>query len=395
MNPRYCLDCGAQCDADVTTCAECGFPMRLEVISEEDQIRLTKPQVENWKRVSQVLKRNGLIIHSTTGSGWSGHAAWWALPALGAMIFLVTLVFGGTLSDMIWKPPMAVRPVLDLNAGGGTTGDGSAEPGVDREEGSANDGTGYDEGEEGDEYVGETSMAEVQSLSDALRTTQEQYDSSNDNIDLDEYVDKPEVSHATIEKFASQAMIDISVKNTKQKGTLLSRDGLFLVSSQLLDLAYKREVRTVPDGRSFREKVVTVIPTAGLAGKSQGQASSVFTSEETGVTLLRIAGNFPLDYSVDFDSPIEVATIVWLTREVNGKFYPEKVRVIDVIDYDKENRIKYWVLESDFGSRNAGTPVFDTYGQLVGIFLPFQGHDTVLPLLTIRERAPLIFKAVN
>lgn len=365
MSGPYCPDCGAQCMPGADACPECQFPLVLDMVAHDEGMRIDARQMDRWKRISQLLKRSGLRIN--TSADPARGLMWWLLPLVGASIFVATVLFGHKIVDKIWEPPQASAHFVNL-----------ADP--KGENTPTGDGPGTEDS--------------VEFLRGAFKTSQEQEElSSRDSVILDDYIDRPIADLDQIRTNMRQAFLNVRVNKTRWRGTLVSESGLILVDTRLVEDAFRREIRTVNKDRAIRETAVWIVPEAGFPGTGKTvKTQHVVDGNQVGLTLLSSALNESIKYKIDFANSVSVGNEVWIAKEVNGKTYPEKVEVIDAINYNED--VNVWVLDSDMGPTYSGSPVLDVYGALIGIVLHHYDEVVMVPTLTLRERAPLVYKKI-
>lgn len=369
MSGPFCPDCGEQCKPQDKSCPECSFPLELEIVSLGEGYRIESDQQAHFKRVMQLLKRGGLNIRMRpeTATG----LIWWLFPGTGLALFLLTLLFGHNLVDAIWEPPKTTVALLDLNNLNGTLPTGTPATTV--------------------EESGESSF---DFLSDAFKVSQEQkQDSIEATLNLEDYVDKQVVNSEQIRKLFKASFLDVQVNTRRRRGTLLSDRGHILVDSQLLVGAFKRETRTINSDRSISEKAVWVVPMANRPQGERYKTTLLVKGDQIGLSLL--ACKLPLGSSVkiDFDHNFNPREKVWVAKLVGAQFYPEQSAVVGSVNFQED--INVWTLATQLGAGYSGAPVFDIYGSLKGVLLTYNDETVVLPMVTLRERAPLIYKEIN
>ena len=379
MSAKFCPDCGEQCGPDDEQCPECGFPMRFQVVSHGSFVTIPKSQAEHWQRIAQILRKNGMKLESKQAGAWSGHQAWWALPIVGAFIFLMTLIFGGSLVDTFWKPVYATVPVLDLNQP--VDEEGNPLPQAQRSVNTAATANGDD------------SEVDTSFLKQALKTSEDQLVEPETQLyDPGDFVDLPEASADQIRRLGERATVEVSVSEQVWKGTLMSGDSFAVASDVLLD-AFRNETRSVVANGSLTQETVYVEPMANLFGLDKRPARVLIEGQAVGVTLLQGRWQHAIDFGFNFDEDITVGSELWICNRVGSKLYPEKVQVIDTLDTPDE--VTFWVVDSGYGSNQAGAPVFDLFGRVTGIFLEVQGSDCVLSLYWLKDKAPQIYRELQ
>ncbi len=372
MNIRYCPDCQEQCEPNDTECPECGFPLRLVVTIHGNSREIGKSQLKGWNRITQVLIRNGVRIETRRGGTLSRQQAWWALPGLGLLIFLVTIVFGDRVVDFFWEAPAAAQPVLDLGRAARA---------------------GNRVGEQGEEEKPESEI-DTTFLEKALGTTPEQETITEDlSLDYGEYVNKTKASMAQIERYCRQALLDVRIRDRRRKGTLLSGDGLFVMGSSVLRDAFRNEVQTVNREGGYVQETVFIVPRANEPGVDGLDSRLIQHGKALGLSLLQVPIQKSFDFSFDYDDDLAPGDTVWIGAYAGRRFFVVEAKVVDSVQ--NEDNILFWVLGSNEGPHQSGAPVFNAYGELAGIFLHYEGRNTVVSLLRLREKGPLLFKYIK
>lgn len=361
MSSQFCPDCAAQINPGDKICPDCQFPLELLVHRDASGIHIREEKV--WKRVSQVLKRGGLRIQQKSVP--TAQAGWMALPVIGAVIFIASLLFGGQIVDQIWEPPKPVAQVLDLN-----------------------------QSEDTSTAAGESSNDEsVAFLSDAFQTSDDQKQATFDNdVDVSEFIDRPKADQATIKANLEEVYLTMMVKNRKRRAILLNDQGIVLTDLSSLEGAFQREIITVNENHQIKERAIFVVPQLKTLQSSESEAESIRDDPNIGLGLLQTDFQPSLTSTVTFNHALDINHTVWIAQEISGKLYHEKAIIDDF--YDIGENMQAWTLDSDLSVTNSGSPVLNQYGEVCGILLVRDGINIVIPFLTVRERAPLIYKNV-
>ncbi len=378
MNARFCPDCGEECASNARQCQECGFPLQLTTIGHGDYVTIPKAELPHWNRIVQILRRNSVTVESRPASSWSSHQAWWALPMIGFLVLVSTVFFGGNLVNLIWPAPEEAIPVLDLNAPPGQSGV-SETTGVD----TTADDLDFDEDE-----------TDTSFLQSALKTSDEQMVVPEDQVEnYDQFLDLPEASADEIADHMAQGVLEVSVKQTMRRGTLLGADGYFIAETTLLENAFQNDVRTITSRGSLVQENVYVVPLAGRPGENTQPASLIVDGPALGLSLLSAPIDADFDYELNFDADLVEGQEVWVASYYEGRFYPEKTTVTGSVA--NAQNVLFWTLEKDLGIGYGGAPVFNPDGKLGGVLLYFQGAPVVCSLYRLRDKAPMIFKELQ
>lgn len=219
--------------------------------------------------------------------------------------------------------------------------------------------------------------------------------SEGDDLDLESYVDRPEASLEEIRAKMEQTMLKVRVKDNIWRGTLLGPNGYHLVDSGLLVDAFQRETRTVNNNRTIEEQTSFIVPYAFRPGEEELQCSQVETGDLVNLTLMAADFKERPDVDIDYRHNFQVGERVWITKFVGNKIYPEETTIENLIEINAEEAVNAWTIQADLGRVHSGSPVFDSTGALKGVFMYLDGQSLVMPMVTIRERAPLIYKEIK
>lgn len=359
MSETYCPECGALSEATASNCRECRFPLELQVTIDGQGVHISG-QAERWKRISQLLKRGGVRIQ--TSDHVQHRIVWWSLPILGAFILMLTLIFGGAIAGAIWSPPPPARTVLDLN-------DPNPTPTKNPEE---EDPT-------------------LAFLSEVLKPNADQQNAQD--LDLDEFVDKQELSTAEIEARAKQVLAVMTVANRKARGTVIDAEGHVLVAQKNLQGAFVRNIRSFMEKGKIVEREIITMPELRTLDGATSTGDKVHEEEDVGICLLRTQLKQRLDFAPSFEAIVATGEKLWIARETDGFIHLEKSEAVAQVPFSED--VYFWVLSTRFAASHSGSPVFNKYGELVGVLMDHNDESAVVTLLTIRERAPLIYKYIH
>ncbi len=361
MTEIYCPECGAQSDATAVACRECKFPLELRVTLDGQGVHIAG-QAERWKRIAQLLKRGGVRIHASDHV--QSRLVWWSLPIAGALLLIMSLLFGGSIANAIWAPPPAARAVLDLN---------DPNPKAVQQD--------------------EESDPSLSFLTDALKSNPEQEEAANSDLDLNQFVDKEPLSNQEIEARAKQVLTVMTVGNRKARGTIINGEGYLIVSQKSLQGAFASTIRSfIENGKVVEREVITKPQLRTLDGAtSTGELAT--EDEVVGIGLLRTQLKQRLDYEPDFNTEVQANEYLWIAKDTDGVIALEKSQVIAQVAFSSD--VYYWVLSTKLSASYAGSPVFNRFGALVGVLMDHNDETAVMSLLTLRERAPLIYKNIR
>lgn len=371
MSIRFCPDCGAECGQQDQECRECRFPLHLQLVSQSGDLIIQKSQLNRWHRIAQILRRNGIKIESKARTYPARFQLWWALPAVGAIIFLLTILFGGRLVDRLWPPVVQTAQVLDLNQV------------PDRQVGApVDDNTSSEDADLGD--------VDTSFLKDALGSSDEQKVMTQDlNVNTEDYIDKQVLSFGEIQDIAERSLMMVTVGEERFRGTLVNED-LVLVETFTLVNAFQREKRTINKDGKFKTMTVFLVPEVGPVNGSATEAAKVMEDEDLGIALLGAPIGFGPDKALDFELDLAVGETVYVARVERGNLALDERRV--QAPFQAGADVTMWQLDRSVDPQGGGAPVFDVHGALIGIFLFKNGQEGVLPLLRLRERAPQMYR---
>lgn len=353
MSNKFCPECGADCRHHLEQCPDCQFPLALELRNRDGDLILRGDHIRRWNRIAQLLRRSGLVVEIQPDQSVS-MLWWWALPGAGLLFLLISLAFGARLANAIWPPPVQNVAILDLSK----ETDDQSQP-----------------------------ESDPSFLADALRASDDQ------NIEED---DMPEVEirdiaeYDAIKSHTESVFVTVSVDNRFRSGILINDSGLVLTTLNNVTGAFERRRSTITEGTSLTQDTITIFPkTASLNGPSS-DAQLYQESIELGIAALSSPITGAPTCRLDFDSYPDPGDRVWIGIVRAGQAYPEQAEVIRSTMV--ESTASYMALNSSLGSASEGAPVFNQYGDVIGILLIQGGSDLMLPLRSIRERAPLIYK---
>lgn len=381
MSTRFCPDCGAECGQQDQACRECQFPLQIQLVSQAGDLVIEKNQSQRWHRIAQILRRNGIKIETRARKYPARFQLWWALPGLGATIFLVTLLFGGALVDKIWPPPTQSARVLDLNQ---VNPSAPATNAADATEDATSETNAVDDSDPN---------LDTSFLRDALGSSDEQKVMTQDlNIDTDEFLDRPSLSRGEIEEIAQRGLLTMTVGDERFRATLLSDDGLVLTDRFSLGGAFQREKRMINTNGELKQTVVFVVPKVGFLNETQYQAEKVMENDALGIALVRAPLGEGPAYDIDFDLDLAVGETIYIASVERGAFTLEERQVVAPIQANAD--VTVWSLDRSVDPQGAGAPVFNAQGALVGIHVFMNGQEAVLPMLRLRERAPQVYREI-
>lgn len=360
METKFCPDCGEACSPDFEACPECGFPMKLELVSTGTALMVPKSQVSAWNRISQLLRKNGLAVKIKPASSLNAVHAWWLLPGLGLAVFLASLMFGPQLVDAIWSPPRGYQETMRLGG----------DPGISDPD------------------------TDVSFLQKALETTDEQKRASQEQVyNTDDFVNRPKIDEKAITAYTEAALLEVVVKNRRTHVSLLSESGHFVIPNEFLSEAYVWEIRTVTTETGISQERVFVEPEVFVGGRLLGIAEKIKEDTELEVSLMQISGErFNLPFAFNYDEGSSIGDDVWVCLRQAGNLYPEKLKVVNQETF--ASGLKYFIPERDLGEGHEGLPVFNIYGEMIGIYR--RGATArVLSLKSLREEAPQLIREIR
>ena len=96
---------------------------------------------------------------------------------------------------------------------------------------------------------------------------------------------------------------------------------------------------------------------------------------------------------MDYNRDLQPTDYVYVVLYGGGLHTADKVRVKTA--YTNFAQIVFWVLDKQIDLREAGSPVFDEYGSLIGILSAQDGQIVVLSLVRLREKSPTLYKQIK
>lgn len=365
---RFCPECGTECESGATECGACRFPLTLTFKNGFNGVTIGRDQMAAWQRIAAWLRRSGLTLNQTEATELPRAQYWWALPAIGAFVFALSLIFGQGVVDSIWEPPKAPVPVVDLNRLGESTAAAT--------DSSVSDG-------------------QTQALLDALSTTQEQRDLTEawQEETMHSEREEPRMPPSEMLALAQQATLPVRVEDTRAKGTLIGRNGEFFVPTDVVDSAFRTEKRNVKSFGRLEQKMVFIQPEVRSPEGVWGACSLVEALPEFGLTLLQSGASLSTDATRDFDTSLDLGTELFLLNNDPTRPALKAVRVTNAVSNNYE--INFWTLDDGLGVEGRGTPLFSRGGAIVGVYTLIGDQHAAVSLRELRERAPGSYRLIR
>jgi len=243
---------------------------------------------------------------------------------------------------------------------------------------------------------GENGSSEIETafLQDALKASDQQKVLEEDqDAFADDFFGAPTAAIEEIRSYSQQSRFIVEVGEHSGIGILVSEFGHILVPSSVVEDAFQRKTTTVLSKGTLVEDYRTVIPKAGPVGFGRVFADLIRQSATLDLALLQTESTGTLEFDLDFDSEPKVGDAVWLAVFRGDKPNPESITISERIS--DASGVTYLVLNSSMSTVYEGAAVFNGSGALVGIFVQHDGQGLLLTNRQIREKAPLIYKAIS
>lgn len=345
--------------------------MSLQVVSHDDHIAIHGKDMTAWNRISQLMRRNGIRIQHQAAGSWAFLRVWWVLPVVGFTFFLMTLIFGGALADMIWEPPPS-RPVMDLRANQ-SANDGSSR-GPSTTDAGTQDGANF--------------------LAEALRTSEaQQFQPENQVSFAEQDANRQTLTLEEITLVLESACVDLAIGNRRRKATRLTEDGRLMTDYQIQDYAFRNESRTVEGREGFFQRMEYVVPMASLRGQPAKKTRLLEVGEDAELALLKSPINADIAYYINFDRDLNMSDEVWVSDYTMKRFFPIKAQIVDTVS--RRGKALMYVLDSSLTVTNSGTPVLNIYGDVVGVLLVRNNQNFVVSLYQMRDKSPMLFRELQ
>lgn len=368
MTIRFCPDCGAECGPEDEACRDCSFPLRIVLVTDRGHLRIQKAELTRWNRIAQILRRNGIKVEMRPDSAQAKYLFWWALPGMGALFFLLTLLLGGRMVDSIWPPPDPSKTVVIGSKNNSATGN-ETEASTDPEQ----------------------KPLDTQFLMDALGSSNEQKIITQDlNINPDEFTDREILNEGDIQRIAKACLLTVTVGNDSYYGALLTDRGLFLTDVNALNGAFQRVKRTFEEDGQLKQEMVFIVPQVGVNGPGNIQAEKLGESEGLGIALMQAPLKTETFHTMDFDREMMPGEVVYIATQNLGDVELTECELREPIA--RPGDVTLWSLNRPINKDASGAPVFSQDGKLVGVLVGWSGDELVLPLLQLREREPQLFR---
>lgn len=381
MTSKFCPDCAAEVPNGSNRCLECSFPLNLETISGPMGVRIPSSQVNAWKRIATMLRRNGVIIQQKEASEVAASKSWWALPIFGLLFFLTTLIVGPTLVNAIWEAPSQLYTQrVDLNQPSAAPPNDAVSPTITSPDSTA---------------AGNSDDISTDFLMNALKSSEEQRRRAEETrLEAQEFIEQQKATESSIREKAIKALVNIRIGSDTYTGTLLGRNGSFLVDRLHLTDAFEYEKRMKVTASGGVEQVTEFIkPMVSHLEGDRFPSDKVFESERMGLALLNSDLKTPINYESDFDEDLQLGATVWVAHVTNGNLDLIQARVTEGMN--RTGGVLFWRIDSNLGVVKNGSPVFNEFGKLTGILFHLSGGDAVLSFRQLREKEPQLFQKIR
>ncbi|MCB1044310.1 MAG: trypsin-like peptidase domain-containing protein [Acidobacteria bacterium] len=352
---NFCPECGVDCTHHTDNCPDCQFPLSISLLARERELIISSEQQKRWNRIAQLLRRNGLTVTVEPKPRISPHW-WWALPGSGLLVFMFALFFGGPIANKIWPPPpMQFIPALQL----GEEDKKDEEPSID-----------------------------TTFLTDALRVSGDQDPIEDDSLDVFETVNRIKVDYDEIRRLAEVHYVEIKVEGHYGAGVYVSENGLILTTKDTVAGAFVEKDVNVQEGTSLIQKKIVLLPDVSPIGGPTSTASLIQDSVEMGVALLSSESDRPIEAKLEFEKYPSQGESVWIGKMRGGAIYPEEA----TLTKGGSGSASYMPMSSSLQDLHSGSPVFNEFGELIGMLAVEGGGNFLIPFRSIRESAPFIYR---
>jgi len=358
---RYCPDCGAECQHDDKQCSECKFPLSLKLLEHGDRYKTTSNQKESWRKTLNLLRKSGIHIVTQPDSSMTSNQAWVIFPGIGIIVLILSVLFSQTLAQ--WLLPVKTTPVsIDFN---------------------------QNLSEVQSSKTSTTPVVSDSLLMDALKSTEAQAD----------LLIEPEVKEIRrivpqneILQYAQSSTVSIRVGSTTGYGSIFLPGGYLLTSYDLTEKAYQRIKGNVSEKGSFVQGIKIIEPQVQRDGYVLEHVRLIHRIETPPVSILQVDNTQELLFPLNFQKLPDVGDELWITFHDNKVLQVEKVKVVESVQL---NQIPIQVVDFEGISSQDGHPVFNVFGEMVGILVTADGRPALMANIHLREKAPYIYRDIH
>lgn len=358
---RFCPDCGAECDHQSETCNECQFPLKLEVQQSGTRLQMDGENVSRWRRVAQLLTKNGMSIQTVPRRDDDIALWWWCFPIGGALALLLVMVFGDVMANALWPRDKQSTRWLDLQQS-------------TREEARG------------------ATLSDTDPLLKALKASPSQKTEPQELL-----VEEPQrvpASRQALQAAAEQVTGVLQVGDDAGLGVVFSQGNLVLVWSPLLDSAFKRERKTITKDGSMVQDFRMTVPKLNLIGQAESSpCDRVSESPELRISLLSCDLPGTHQVPVIFDSDPEIRDTLFLPRPGSGAANLQELRLLSSLT--DSNMVTYFQVSGNFATRDSGAPLLNAYAEVVGMLVFVDEDPCLLSMHQIRSKAPYLYKTIR
>lgn len=355
---KYCPDCGAERRHEEEICPECKFPLNLEVQEHDGIYHTASGQKESWQRVWTLLRKSGLTIQISRKGSMTQSQAWFAFPAIGLIVFVLSLLFSQPLAK--WLLPADTQVVsIDFSKANQTEVQSREQPNND-----------------------------ISMLKNALKASEEQ---SVDADDLEAIQEVHFLSEEEILQQVENSIVSISNENKEGYGVFFLEGGYILTTGHLMENAFTRVRDTIQGDRTFSQGMRTITPEIYSGTNPLDDPELIHRLDSPPIAILRVDDAPAITFDSDYQNTYSDGTKVWIVLDLSGQLAVESAKIGEVIAADDVEAVR---LDTSVKRNTEGLPVFNEAGELVGIQMEIDNMKAMIPLVNIREKAPIVYRDI-
>jgi hypothetical protein len=355
---KYCPDCGAERRHEEEICPECKFPLNLGVQEHDGIYSTASGQKESWQRIWTLLRKSGLTIQIDRNRNMTQSQAWFAFPAIGLIVLVLSLLFSQPLAK--WLLPADVQVVsIDF---------AKAKP--------------------TEVLSGEQSENDISMLKNALKASDEQ---TTEADDLEEIQEIRFLSEEEILQQVENSVVSITNENKEGYGFFFLEGGYILTTRHLMENAYTRVRDTIKGDRTLSQGMRTITPELYNGTNLLDDPELIHRLDSPPIAILRTDDAPAISFDSDYQNTYSDGTKVWIVIDLSGQLAVESAKIGEVIATEDVEAVR---LDTSVKRNTEGLPVFNEAGELVGIQMEIDNMKAMIPLIHIREKAPLVYRDI-
>jgi len=357
---KYCPDCGAEVHED--TCPDCEFPLKLEVLDDGVQFHTPRHQRKQWQRLYSLMRKTGIGIEPHSRSSMTERQAWLLLPGFGLLFLIFSLFFSRPIANILI--PLKEIPVAIAFSDSNTQSPDSS----------------LDE---------KTESESISALKEALHANEDEHLT----LSQDEFEERrPVLDESQIRELVESCLIRVNVADEQGFGTLFLESGYAFSTTNLMEQAYSRVRGTIQGDKTFIQGSQLIVPEAHFQGTEQTVLELSHQLDEPPLTILKLDVAVSLPFRPNFQDNLLSGASIWSCHWELGQLLLQKTGFNRTF---YQNEIPFFVFTSDQHVAAEGAPVFNEYGDLVGIQAVLDGQDGFLALVSLREKAPYVYRDIH